>query len=54
MAGLFCISDYNLTAWITDCMEETAGNYYTQRCYIAGATMVRRRCVTTAVAAEVR
>ncbi len=32
--GLFNISDYNLTSWITDYLDETAGNYYTQRWYI--------------------
>lgn len=35
VAGLFNLSDYNLTAWITDYLDETAGNYYTQRWYIA-------------------
>lgn len=34
VAGLFNISDYNLTSWITDYLDETAGNYYTQRWYI--------------------
>lgn len=35
VAGLFKLSDYNLTSWITDYLDETAGNYYTQRWYIA-------------------
>lgn len=35
IAGLFSLSDYNLTAWITDYLDGTAGNYYTQRWYIA-------------------
>ena len=34
VAGLFKFSDYNLTSWITDYLDETAGNYYTQRWYI--------------------
>lgn len=35
VAGLFKFSDYNLTSWITDYLDETSGNYYTQRWYIA-------------------
>lgn len=35
VAGLFDFSNYNLTSWITDYMDEGAGNYYTQRWYIA-------------------
>lgn len=35
VAGLFDISNYNLTSWISDYIDETAGNYYTQRWYIA-------------------
>ena len=35
VAGLFQFSNYDLTSWITDYMDETAGNYYTQRWYIA-------------------
>lgn len=35
VASLFNISNYNLTQWITDYMDETAGTYYTQRWYIA-------------------
>ena len=35
VAGLFEAGDYDLTSWITDYMDETAGNYYTQRWYIA-------------------
>lgn len=35
VAGLFKFSDYNLTSWITDYLDETTGNYYTQRWYIA-------------------
>ncbi len=35
VAKLFNISDYNLTSWMTDYMDETSGNYYTQRWYIA-------------------
>ena len=34
VAGLFNLADYNLTSWITDYMDETKGNYYTQRWYI--------------------
>ena len=35
VAGLFDFSNYNLTSWITDYLDEAAGNYYTQRWYIA-------------------
>ena len=35
VAGLFNFSDYNLTAWMTDYLDEAMGNYYTQRWYIA-------------------
>ncbi len=35
VAKLFNISDYNLTSWMTDYLDETQGNYYTQRWYIA-------------------
>ena len=35
VAGLFEPSDYNLTSWMTDYMDKTAGRYYTQRWYIA-------------------
>ena len=35
VAGLFDISNYNLTQWISDYLDETAGTYYTQRWYIA-------------------
>lgn len=35
VAGLFNFSNYDLTSWITDYMDEAAGNYYTQRWYIA-------------------
>lgn len=35
VAGLFDFSNYDLTSWITDYMDESAGNYYTQRWYIA-------------------
>lgn len=35
VAGLFDFSNYNLTAWMTDYLDEAAGNYYTQRWYIA-------------------
>lgn len=34
VAGLFQLSDYNLTSWMTDYLNETAGQYYTQRWYI--------------------
>ncbi len=34
VAGLFNLADYNLTSWMTDYMDETKGNYYTQRWYI--------------------
>ena len=35
VAGLFKVSDYNLTSWITDYVDGAIGNYYTQRWYIA-------------------
>ena len=35
VAKLFNISDYNMTSWMTDYLDETKGNYYTQRWYIA-------------------
>ena len=35
VAGLFDFSNYNLTAWMTDYLDEAMGNYYTQRWYIA-------------------
>ena len=35
VAGLFELSEYNLTGWMTNYLDETAGNYYTQRWYIA-------------------
>lgn len=35
VAALFNFSDYNLTSWISDYLDETSGNYYTQRWYIA-------------------
>lgn len=35
VAGLFNFSNYNLTAWMTDYLDEAVGNYYTQRWYIA-------------------
>ena len=35
VANLFDISNYNLTSWISDYLDETAGSYYTQRWYIA-------------------
>lgn len=35
VAALFNFSNYNLTAWMTDYLDEAAGNYYTQRWYIA-------------------
>ena len=35
VAGLFEFGNYDLTGWITDYLDETAGNYYTQRWYIA-------------------
>ena len=34
VAGIFNLADYNLTSWMTDYMDETKGNYYTQRWYI--------------------
>ena len=34
VAGLFNFSNYNLTAWMTDYLDEAMGNYYTQRWYI--------------------
>ena len=33
VAGLFNFSNYNLTAWMTDYLDEAMGNYYTQRWY---------------------
>ena len=33
--GLFDFSNYDLTAWMTDYLDEAMGNYYTQRWYIA-------------------
>lgn len=35
VARLFDFSNYDLTSWMTDYLDETAGNYYTQRWYIA-------------------
>ena len=35
VAGLFQLDNYNLTAWMTDYLDEAMGNYYTQRWYIA-------------------
>lgn len=35
VAGLFEFGNYDLTGWMTDYLDETAGNYYTQRWYIA-------------------
>lgn len=35
VAGLFDFSNYDLTSWMTDYLDKTAGNYYTQRWYIA-------------------
>lgn len=35
VTGLFNFSNYNLTAWMTDYLDEAMGNYYTQRWYIA-------------------
>ena len=35
VAKLFNISEYNLSSWMTDYLDETNGNYYTQRWYIA-------------------
>ena len=54
VAGLFDFSNYDLTSWMTDYLDETAGNYYTQRWYIARreqgvspcATTTRRRTIT--------
>ncbi len=34
VAGLFQLSDYNLTGWMTDYLSETQGQYFTQRWYI--------------------
>lgn len=33
VAGLFDFSNYDLTSWMTDYLDKTAGNYYTQRWY---------------------
>ena len=35
VAGLFSLSNYNITSWMTDYLDQTAGNYYTQRWFIA-------------------
>lgn len=35
VAGLFNLSNYNMTSWMTDYLNGTQGNYYTQRWYIA-------------------
>ena len=35
VAALFNASDYNLSSWMTDYLDNTDGNYYTQRWYIA-------------------
>lgn len=35
VARLFDIGEYDLTGWMTDYLDQTAGNYYTQRWYIA-------------------
>lgn len=34
VSQLFSIDNYNMTAWMTDYMRETMGQYYTQRWYI--------------------
>ena len=35
VAALFNPSNYNMTAWMTDFLDQTSGSYYTQRWYIA-------------------
>ena len=35
VARLFDIGEYDLTGWMTDYLDQTAGNYYPQRWYIA-------------------
>ena len=35
VAALFNLSHYNMTAWMTDFPDQSAGSYYTQRWYIA-------------------
>lgn len=35
VAGLFSLSNYNITSWMTDYLDQAAGNYYTQRWFIA-------------------
>ena len=35
VARLFDIGEYDLTGWMTDYLDQTAGNYYTQRWYIS-------------------
>ncbi|MBQ2855746.1 MAG: hypothetical protein IJE78_01280 [Bacteroidaceae bacterium] len=35
VAGLFNLSNYNMTSWVSDYLNETMGRYYTQRWYIA-------------------
>ena len=34
LAALFNFSNYDLTSWMTDYMDNAVGNYYTQRWYI--------------------
>lgn len=47
VAGLFDFGNYDLTSWITDYLDETAGNYYTQRWYIARRDKAVSPCATT-------
>ena len=35
VAGLFAPSNYNISSWMTDYLDQTKGNYYTQRWFIA-------------------
>ncbi|MGE0015846.1 MAG: hypothetical protein AB7S64_00165 [Bacteroides sp.] len=35
VAGLFSFANYNITSWMTDYLDGTMGQYYTQRWYIA-------------------
>lgn len=35
VAALFNFSNYNMTSWMTDFLDQSSGSYYTQRWYIA-------------------
>ena len=40
VAGLFNFSNYNLTAWMTDYLDEAMGNYYTCLLYTSGIVLI--------------